>query len=205
MTNFWLYNEQTINGLRQNTWASVFCFLWETAVYKYKQMYGTVCIYVYIYMYRNGTNGKWKFVFLGWQTINGNRWLLCQQMFPSIVINLIYKVYYDSVHNIKFNIFWHWPIQVCIQHSVFQHSMLGIFDVQFINAQSYRTQCWVTVFKHSVYRHSAIDVHSANAQYGNLFLKVKAKLPACSRRSRRGLVQEDKRMAFVYTHGLFIT
>jgi hypothetical protein len=27
----------------------------------------------------------------------------------------------------------------------------------------------------------------------------------CSRRSRRGLVQEDKRMAFVYTHGLFIT
>jgi hypothetical protein len=26
----------------------------------------------------------------------------------------------------------------------------------------------------------------------------------CSRRSRRGLVQEDKRMAFVYTHGLFI-
>jgi hypothetical protein len=29
--------------------------------------------------------------------------------------------------------------------------------------------------------------------------------PACSLRSRRGLVQEDKRMAFVYTHGLFIT
>jgi hypothetical protein len=27
----------------------------------------------------------------------------------------------------------------------------------------------------------------------------------CSQRSRRGLVQEDKRMAFVYTHGLFIT
>jgi hypothetical protein len=27
----------------------------------------------------------------------------------------------------------------------------------------------------------------------------------CSLRSRRGLVQEDKRMAFVYTHGLFIT
>ncbi len=27
----------------------------------------------------------------------------------------------------------------------------------------------------------------------------------CLRPSRRGLVQEDKRMAFVYTHGLFIT
>ncbi len=27
----------------------------------------------------------------------------------------------------------------------------------------------------------------------------------CSLQSRRGLVQEDKRMAFVYTHGLFIT
>jgi hypothetical protein len=103
-------------------------------------------------MYGNGTNGKWKFVFLGWQTINCNRWLLCQQMFPSIVINIIYKVYsYDSVHNIEFNIFWHWPIQVCIQHSVCQHSMFGIFDVQFINAQSYllmgRTQWWVTVYK----------------------------------------------------------
>jgi hypothetical protein len=29
--------------------------------------------------------------------------------------------------------------------------------------------------------------------------------PYCLRPSRRGLVQEDKRMAFVYTHGLFIT
>ncbi len=28
---------------------------------------------------------------------------------------------------------------------------------------------------------------------------------ACLLPSRRGLVQEDKRMAFVYTHGLFIT
>ncbi len=27
----------------------------------------------------------------------------------------------------------------------------------------------------------------------------------CSRRSRRGRVQEDKRMAYIYTHGLFIT
>jgi hypothetical protein len=27
----------------------------------------------------------------------------------------------------------------------------------------------------------------------------------CSLSSRRGLVQEDKRMALVYTHGLFIT
>jgi hypothetical protein len=27
----------------------------------------------------------------------------------------------------------------------------------------------------------------------------------CSRRSRRGLVQEDKRTVFAYTHGLFIT
>ncbi len=30
-------------------------------------------------------------------------------------------------------------------------------------------------------------------------------LSYCLRQSRRGLVQEDKRMAFVYTHGLFIT
>ncbi len=41
------------------------------------------------------------------------------------------------------------------------------------------------------------DSHSW--KYGQTFLS------GCSRRSRRGLVQEDKRMAFVYTHGLFIT
>jgi hypothetical protein len=28
---------------------------------------------------------------------------------------------------------------------------------------------------------------------------------SCSRHSRRGLVQEDKRTVFAYTHGLFIT
>jgi hypothetical protein len=48
----------------------------------------------------------------------------------------------------------------------------------------------------------------------NLFVKISgATCPnqgpydytTCSRRSRPGLVQEDKRMAFVYTHGLFIT
>ncbi len=36
-------------------------------------------------------------------------------------------------------------------------------------------------------------------------IKRESDIYMCSRRSRRGLVQEDKRMAFVYTHGLFIT
>jgi hypothetical protein len=44
--------------------------------------------------------------------------------------------------------------------------------------------------------------------HGNLsctFLGSRMMRGNCSRQSRRGLVQEDKRMAFVYTHGLFIT
>ncbi len=44
-----------------------------------------------------------------------------------------------------------------------------------------------------------------NAEKVTPLLLDLAKRGTCSRRSRRGLVQEDKRMAFVYTHGLFIT
>ncbi len=46
-------------------------------------IYATVSIYTYIYLYMHG-NGKRKFVFLGRQTINGNRPLLFQQLCPSM-------------------------------------------------------------------------------------------------------------------------
>ncbi len=35
--------------------------------------------------------GKWKFVFLGLQTINGKRRLLCQQTCPSMLADLLSK------------------------------------------------------------------------------------------------------------------
>jgi hypothetical protein len=37
-------------------------------------------------LFSSNGNGKWKFVFLGQQTINGNRRLLFQQMCPSRVL-----------------------------------------------------------------------------------------------------------------------
>jgi hypothetical protein len=48
-------------------------------------MYQYLYIYIYICM-ENGTNGKCKFVFLGRQTIYGNRRLLFQQMCPSMPV-----------------------------------------------------------------------------------------------------------------------
>jgi hypothetical protein len=48
-------------------------------------------IYIYIFGKR-----KWKFVFLGRQTINGNRRLLCQQTCPSTQIHMIVQERYNQ-------------------------------------------------------------------------------------------------------------
>ncbi len=54
-------------------------------------IYAAVSIYIYIYT-ENGNlrlfapNGRRKFIFLGRQTINGNRHLLFQQTYPSMAI-----------------------------------------------------------------------------------------------------------------------
>ncbi len=45
MTNFFLLDEQTVNGLRKIFWASLFCFLFEMATYTY-----ITVIYTYIYL-----------------------------------------------------------------------------------------------------------------------------------------------------------
>jgi hypothetical protein len=50
-----LHEEQTVNGLRKMAWASVFCFLFETAdidIYRdinYRYRYRYIFIYIYIY------------------------------------------------------------------------------------------------------------------------------------------------------------
>jgi hypothetical protein len=65
-----------------------FCFLfsiWNGNIYTIYSSVFQICINIYaavlyIYIYRNGTNGKRKFAFLGGRiTMNGNWWLLFQQ------------------------------------------------------------------------------------------------------------------------------
>ncbi len=88
-----------------------FCFPFETAAYMYTvNLNGSIYIYtenktkgkwqflfvcckwetetVNSYLFAANRNGKQKFVFLGWQTVNGNWRLLFQQMYryPSIVL-----------------------------------------------------------------------------------------------------------------------
>jgi hypothetical protein len=46
------------------------------------------------------------------------------------------------------------------------------------------------------------DLHDVSARIG---MYTKNKVHNCSLQSRRGRIQEDKRMAYIYTHGLFIT
>ncbi len=56
-----------------------------------------ICIDVYVYVYVNNMfiwktwngNGKRKFIFIGRQTINGNRRFLFQQTFPSIPLKVL--------------------------------------------------------------------------------------------------------------------
>ncbi len=48
----------------------------------------------------------------------------------------------------------------------------------------------------------AVDSQHGTGVEGSLLPCTKA---TCSLHSRRGLVQEDKRTVFAYTHGLFIT
>jgi hypothetical protein len=63
-----LPDEQTIKELRKIAWASVFRFrLKRPHIYT---------VYIFQYMYTENGNGKRKFVFLGRQTIYGNRRLL---------------------------------------------------------------------------------------------------------------------------------
>jgi hypothetical protein len=72
-TNFRLYDEQAVNGLRKIAWASVFhCYKRKTEA----AIFG---------LFAANGNGKRKFVFLGRQTINGNRRLLFQQTCPSML------------------------------------------------------------------------------------------------------------------------
>jgi hypothetical protein len=95
-TNFHLQDEQTVDGLRKILWASVFHFSFETwclqkttclllhegtHMFHHSHIYIDiyVCIHTYIY-------GKRKFVLLGRQTINGNRWLLFQQTCPYVLL-----------------------------------------------------------------------------------------------------------------------
>jgi hypothetical protein len=76
-----------------------FCFpLVLFSVYTNIYIYFHIYIYIYIYVFIYGKrkwqsficsanrNGKRKFVFLGWETINGNQRLLFQQKCPSVVI-----------------------------------------------------------------------------------------------------------------------
>ncbi len=115
MTKFYLYDEQTINELKKNAWASISVFCLKR-LYLYIHIYVYVYVHVYVYLYKyyivsqkaklvennnfclfaaNGKrNRKWKFAFLGLQTINGNQHLLCQQTCPSLHIwNLRSKVW----------------------------------------------------------------------------------------------------------------
>jgi hypothetical protein len=72
MKHFCLHDEQTVNGLRKITWASIFHFLFETAAYTFSSVfridtytYTYICCHVHIYIYsiyvctENGTNRKW--------------------------------------------------------------------------------------------------------------------------------------------------
>jgi hypothetical protein len=78
MTNFRFHNEQTANGVRKIVWASIFGGIrqaehgsneeWQLPLvtFKWKTETANFCLFA-----ENG-NGKGKFVFLGWQMINGN-------------------------------------------------------------------------------------------------------------------------------------
>jgi hypothetical protein len=73
-----------------HTHIAIYCRYMDVWIYRYEDIYIYIYIHIYvlpvqfiqciyIYIYANGTNEKRKFVFLGRQTINGNRCLLYEQ------------------------------------------------------------------------------------------------------------------------------
>ncbi len=66
-------------------------------------------------------------------------------------------------------------------------------------------KCWISRTVWAAEVRNKLHVWDAKVRDQLYAWAAKVRDQLCSRRSRRGLVQEDKRMAFVYTHGLFIT
>ncbi len=88
--NKWTNNKlplaRWVNGKRIKENRLGFRFLFETAAFTTVFMY---CMFIHMLQFhciQYMETGKRKFVFLGLQTINGNRRLLCQQTCPSMHI-----------------------------------------------------------------------------------------------------------------------
>ncbi len=107
MTILRLHDEQTVNGLRKITWASVFCLPFEMATYLQVQI-----LYIYIYIYAAVSiyifeKQTAEVCFLGRQTINGYRQFAVSSNVPIYSTYCICWQYFSDTVNV-YCTYEHW-------------------------------------------------------------------------------------------------